>query len=55
MYLTKVTLKDYGVYQGKNEFNFTCSKGKPIILIGGTNGAGKTTLSLHLAKNLKAT
>ncbi|MCV0366393.1 MAG: DNA sulfur modification protein DndD [Nitrosopumilus sp.] len=44
MYLTKVILKDYGVYQGKNEFDFTCTQEKPIILIGGTNGAGKTTL-----------
>ncbi len=44
MYLTKVILKDYGVYQGRNEFDFTCSQEKPIILVGGTNGAGKTTL-----------
>ncbi|WP_182133244.1 DNA sulfur modification protein DndD [Nitrosopumilus sp. b1] len=42
--LTKVILKDYGVYQGKNEFDFTCDCDKPIILVGGTNGAGKTTL-----------
>ena len=44
MILTKVTLKDYGVYRGKNEFDFTCSNEKPVILVGGTNGAGKTTL-----------
>ena len=37
-------LQDYGVYRGKNEFDFTCTPQKPIILIGGTNGAGKTTL-----------
>ena len=44
MLLTKVTLQDYGVYKGKNEFDFTCTLDKPIILIGGSNGAGKTTL-----------
>ena len=44
MLLTKVTLQDYGVYKGKNEFDFTCTPEKPIILIGGSNGAGKTTL-----------
>ena len=44
MLLTKVILQDYGVYKGKNEFDFTCTPDKPIILIGGSNGAGKTTL-----------
>ncbi len=44
MILTKVTLKDYGVYKGKNEFDLTCTEDRPIVLIGGTNGAGKTTL-----------
>ena len=44
MLLTKVILQDYGVYKGKNEFDFTCTPEKPIILIGGSNGAGKTTL-----------
>ncbi len=44
MILTKIILQDYGVYRGKNEFNFTCTSEKPVVLIGGTNGAGKTTL-----------
>jgi len=44
MLLTKIILKDFGVYGGFNEFDFTCDEGKPIILIGGTNGSGKTTL-----------
>ena len=44
MLLTKIILKDFGVYSGVNEFDFSCDDGKPIILIGGTNGAGKTTL-----------
>jgi len=42
--ITHVALQDYGVYRGRNEFNFTCNEKKPIVLIGGTNGAGKTTL-----------
>jgi DNA sulfur modification protein DndD len=44
MLFTKVILENYGVYGGVNEFDFTCTPEKPIILIGGTNGAGKTTL-----------
>ena len=44
MLLTKVTLQDYGVYKGKNEFDFTSTPDNPIVLIGGGNGAGKTTL-----------
>jgi len=44
MHLTKVTLKNYGVYRDKIEFNLTTTNDKPVILIGGTNGAGKTTL-----------
>lgn len=44
MLLTKVILKNYGVYRNENVFDLTCTPEKPIILIGGTNGAGKTTL-----------
>lgn len=44
MLLSKVILNDFGVYRGRNEFNFETTPDKPIILIGGTNGAGKTTL-----------
>jgi len=44
MHLTKVTLKNYGVYRDKVEFDLTTTPDKPIVLIGGTNGAGKTTL-----------
>jgi DNA sulfur modification protein DndD len=44
MHLTKVTLKNYGVYRDKVEFDFTTSFDKPVVLVGGTNGAGKTTL-----------
>jgi DNA sulfur modification protein DndD len=44
MLLTKVILKNYGVFRDEKVFDFTCSEDKPIILFGGTNGAGKTTL-----------
>jgi len=44
MLLSKVVLNDFGVYRGRNEFDFKTTTDKPIILIGGTNGAGKTTL-----------
>jgi len=42
--LTKVFINDFGVYRGRNEFDFQTKPDKPIILCGGTNGAGKTTL-----------
>jgi len=42
--LTKVIINDFGVYRGRNEFDFQTKPDKPIILCGGTNGAGKTTL-----------
>ena len=44
MLLTKITINDYGVYRGRNEFNFKTTQEKPIVLCGGGNGAGKTTL-----------
>lgn len=44
MLLSKVVLRDYGVYRGRNEFDFACTGDRPVILIGGENGAGKTTL-----------
>jgi DNA sulfur modification protein DndD len=44
MLVTRLVLKNYGVYRDQHEFNFKTEPNKPIILIGGTNGAGKTTL-----------
>ncbi len=44
MFLTRLTLEDYGAYAGTNSFDLSCSREKPIVLIGGSNGAGKTTL-----------
>jgi DNA sulfur modification protein DndD len=42
MKLTKLVLRNFGVYAGMNIFDF--ETGKPVILIGGMNGRGKTTL-----------
>ena len=44
MLLTKISINDFGVYRGHNEFDFKTTPDKPIILCGGSNGAGKTTL-----------
>ena len=44
MLLTELSLENYGVYLGKNKFNFECNIDKPVVLIGGKNGAGKTTI-----------
>ena len=44
MIIDKITITDFGVYGGVNEFDFATSPEKTVILCGGTNGAGKTTL-----------
>lgn len=44
MLLRKITLVDFGVYGGCNEFDLTVEPDKPIVLCGGKNGSGKTTL-----------
>lgn len=44
MLLTKLTLKNYGVFRDENIFDFVSNDEKPIILCGGKNGSGKTTL-----------
>ena len=44
MLLTNLTLENYGVYQGRNELDLSCSPEKPIVLIRGLNGNGKTTI-----------
>lgn len=41
MIITRLTMKDFGVYAGTNTFTF--SHKRPVVLIGGMNGRGKTT------------
>lgn len=41
MIIRRLTLHNFGVYAGQNEFLF--SGKKPVVLIGGLNGRGKTT------------
>lgn len=44
MILKKVILSNISSYEGYNEFNFSVTEDKNVILIGGKNGAGKTSL-----------
>lgn len=44
MQITKLVLDNFSSYEGKNKFNFTVKRDKPIVLIGGQNGAGKTSI-----------
>ncbi len=41
MIITQLTLHNFGVYRGTNQFRF--ENRKPVVLIGGMNGRGKTT------------
>ncbi len=48
MIFTRLTINNFGVYRGSNEFDmrprWQDGDGQPVILIEGQNGAGKTTL-----------
>lgn len=44
MRINKLTLKNFKAYEDETSFDFTTSKDKNIILIGGKNGAGKSTV-----------
>ncbi len=44
MELKRVELYNFSSYAGKATFDFSTSKDKNIVLIGGNNGAGKTSL-----------
>lgn len=44
MLLHKITLQDFGAYQGEQQLELRTEPGRPIVLIGGLNGCGKTTL-----------
>ena len=43
MKINKITLHNFGSYEGINSFITQENQGKNIVLIGGKNGAGKTT------------
>ena len=43
MKIKRITLYNIGPYFEENTFDFTISKDKNVVLIGGKNGAGKTT------------
>ena len=42
--LEKLSLENYGAYEGRADFDLSSTAERPIVLIGGLNGAGKTTL-----------
>lgn len=44
MKINRITLENFGSYEGKATFETREQDGRNIILIGGKNGAGKTTL-----------
>ena len=46
MILENLLVNNFGVYNGKQNFNLSTDKKKPVILIGALNGSGKTTF-LH--------
>lgn len=41
MIIKRLTLNNFGIYEGNNTFEMTAKK--PVVLIGGLNGCGKTT------------
>ena len=44
MTLTKLTLADFGVFQGVHTLELSPRPRKPVVILGGKNGAGKTTV-----------
>ena len=44
MLLERLSIENYGVYAGKNDFNLLTTPERPVVLVGGYNGAGKTTI-----------
>lgn len=48
MFITKIILQDYGIYQGVNELTFHRDPKKNVFILSGHNGAGKTTFLTSL-------
>ena len=48
MKINRITLENFGSYEGITTFETKEQDGRNIILIGGKNGAGKSTLFLNL-------
>jgi DNA sulfur modification protein DndD len=44
MILTRLTIKDFGVFNGEHTLDLSPKEHRPIILFGGKNGAGKSTV-----------
>ena len=44
MLLEELSIENYGVYGGRNDFDLSTMPDKPVVLVGGYNGAGKTTI-----------
>ena len=44
MLLEKLSIENYGVYGGRNDFDLSTTPDRPVVLVGGYNGAGKTTI-----------
>lgn len=45
MKIKKLLIKNFGIYAGEQEIDFSSTgEGKPIVLLGGYNGRGKTTI-----------
>lgn len=49
MRLNKIYINNFGIYNGKYEYDFSVTEDKNVILVSGRNGSGKTTL-LNIVK-----
>ena len=38
MLLEKLSIENYGVYGGKNDFDLSTTPDRPVVLVGGTTG-----------------
>lgn len=48
MYIKKIVLENYRIYNGHNELEFPKIDGKNVFIVSGNNGFGKTTLLTSL-------